>query len=51
MRLEPQEVQMYCKVIPIDMLMGTGYCPHNPECDCSKCQYFDKTKYQADKIR
>lgn len=47
MRLKPDEVQKFCKVNPIDMLLGTGHCDHGE--DCAKCQYLLVNRYLESK--
>lgn len=47
MRLKPDEVQKFCQVNPIDMLLGTGHCDHGE--DCAKCQYLKVNQYLEDK--
>lgn len=43
MKLKPDEVQKFCQVNPIDMLLGTGHCDHGE--DCATCQYLFVNKY------
>lgn len=47
MRLSPDEVQKFCQVNPIDMLLGTGHCDHGK--DCAKCQYLLVNSYMKSK--
>lgn len=47
MRLKPDEVQKFCQVNPIDMLLGTSHCDHGD--DCAKCQYLKVNQYLEDK--
>lgn len=47
MRLKPDEVQKFCQVNPIDMLLGTGHCDHGE--DCAKCQYLLANRYLESK--
>lgn len=46
MRLSPDEVQKFCQVNPIDMLLGTDYCYHGN--DCANCQYLIRDLYVAE---
>ena len=43
MKLRPHEVQKFCQVSPIDMLLGTGHCDHGE--DCATCQYLKVDLY------
>lgn len=47
MRLKPHEVQKFCKVNPIDMLLGTGHCDYGK--DCATCQYLLVNRYLESK--
>ena len=47
MRLKPDEVQKFCQVNPIDMLLGIGHCDHGE--DCAKCQYLLVNRYLESK--
>ena len=47
MKLRPDEVQKFCQVRPIEMLLGTGHYDHGD--DCAKCQYLKVNQYLEDK--
>ena len=46
LRLRPEEVHTYCKVVSFDMMLGTNSCSHGQ--DCLTCQYLEKSKYFKD---
>lgn len=48
LRLRPEEVHTYCKVVPFDMMLGTNSCSHGQ--DCLTCQYLKKSKYLKDHV-
>lgn len=45
--MKPDEVQKFCQIDPIDMLLGTGHRDHGK--DYAKCQYLLVDQYGESK--